>query len=204
MTSPRRDPRAVPRLLALAGPSGAGKTTLAEHLVRRWSGAGIAVGYVKHASHGFQMDRRGKDTARLGEACAVGVAVTGPEGTAYLERGGPRRADELARRFFPEARVVVVEGFREERHPTVLLADATAPVEVPRDGVGHVLAGYGPASRRRALAAVVGDRPVFARDELDALLAFLDRWLACVPSARPRRTRAPSPPRALPIGAAVP
>jgi len=169
-------PPSSPRLLALAGPSGAGKTMLAEHLVRTWVGAGIRVGYAKHASHGFQMDRPGKDSARLAEAGAVGVAVTGPEGTAFLESGAPSTAADLARRFFPDAEIVVVEGFREERLPTVLLAGETAPVEAPQGDAGRVLAGYGPASRRAALETVLGARPVFDRAQLDRLVEFLEAW----------------------------
>ncbi len=167
---------AAPLLLALSGPSGAGKTTLAEHLVRTWVGAGIRVGYAKHASHGFQMDRPGKDSARLTEAGAAGVAVTGPAGTAFLEAGAPSTAADLARRFFPDAELVVVEGFREERLPTVLLAGETAPVEPPDGDASRVLAGYGPASRRDALRAVLGARPVFDRGQLDGLVALLDAW----------------------------
>lgn len=169
---------APPLLLALSGPSGAGKTTLAEHLVRTWGGAGIRVGYAKHASHGFQMDRPGKDSARLAEAGAVGVAVTGPAGTAFLESGAPSTAGELARRFFPDADIVVVEGFREERLPTVLLAGEAAPVEAPEGDASRVVAGYGPASRRDDLRAALGARPVFDRDQLDRLVALLDAWRA--------------------------
>lgn len=178
MTSPPDRLGPPPLLLALSGPSGAGKTTLAEHLVRTWVRAGIRVGYAKHASHGFQMDRPGKDSARLTEAGAAGVAVTGPAGTAFLEAGAPSRAADLARRFFPDAELVVVEGFREERLPTVLLAGETAPVEPPDGDASRVLAGYGPASRRDALRAVVGARPVFDRGQLEGLVALLDAWRA--------------------------
>lgn len=167
---------ASPPLLALSGPSGAGKTTLAEHLVRTWVRAGVRVGFAKHTSHGFQMDRPGKDSARLTEAGAVGVAVTGPAGTAFLESGAPSPAGELARRFFADAEIVVVEGFREERLPTVLLAGEFAPVEAPEGDASRVVAGYGPASRRDALRAVLGVRPVFDREQLDELVALLDAW----------------------------
>jgi len=102
--------------------------------------------------------------------------VTGPAGTAFLEAGAPSRAADLARRFFPDAELVVVEGFREERLPTVLLAGETAPVEPPDGDASRVLAGYGPASRRDALRAVVGARPVFDRGQLEGLVALLDAW----------------------------
>jgi molybdopterin-guanine dinucleotide biosynthesis protein B len=199
----RRDaPRRPPLVLALAGPSGAGKTTLAEHLVRTWSGVGLRVGYVKHASHGFQMDRPGKDSARLSASGAAGVAVTGPEGTAFLEPVGPSTADRLVRRFFPDADVVVVEGFREEALPTVLIVGDASPIEIPGDDSGRVLAGYGPSGRRAALEELLGDRPVFERSQLGGLVEYLDRWRAGETKSA-SSTRARSGRATLPSGARV-
>jgi molybdenum cofactor guanylyltransferase len=56
--------------LCFAGFSGVGKTTLLERLTKRFTKEDIRVGYYKHDSHRFEMDKTGKDTARVREAGA--------------------------------------------------------------------------------------------------------------------------------------
>ncbi len=168
---------APPVLVALVGPSGAGKTTLAAALVRRWSAAGLRVGYVKHASHGFEMDRPGKDTDRVAGAGAAGVAVSGPSGTAYLERTESHDPLTLVARFFPTADVVVVEGFREAGLPAVVLTGDTEPAAAIAEARGKVLAAAAPAPRLGAARACAGAVAVFDRDDIVGIAAHLEAVL---------------------------
>ena len=46
--------------LCFAGFSGVGKTTLLEHLIKRFTAEEIRVGYYKHDSHRFEVDRAGQ------------------------------------------------------------------------------------------------------------------------------------------------
>lgn len=169
--------QAPPVLLALVGPSGAGKTTLAAALVRRWSATGLRVGYVKHASHGFQMDRPGKDTDRVAGAGALGVAVSGPGGTAYLERTETRDPTALVARFFPAADLVVVEGFREAGLPAVVLTGDTEPAAAIAEARGKVLALAAPAPRLAGARACAGAVAVFDRDDVVRIAAHLEAAL---------------------------
>lgn len=166
-----------PVLLALVGPSGAGKTTLATALVRRWSAAGLRVGYVKHASHGFQMDRPGKDTDRVAGAGALGVAVSGPGGTAYLERTETRDPTALVARFFPAADLVVVEGFREAGLPAVVLTGDAEPAAAVAEARGTVLCVAAPAGRLAATRACGRATTVFDRDDVVGIAAHLESAL---------------------------
>lgn len=110
----------VLRLIAFVGPSNSGKTSIVERLVPALSGRGLRVAYLKHASHGFEMDHKGKDTARIYESGAIGVVIAGNEGCAARLRGGGRRPpDELARLFFPDADLVLVEGFKDSALPKI-------------------------------------------------------------------------------------
>jgi len=166
-----------PVLVALVGPSGAGKTTLAAALVRRWSGAGLRAGYVKHASHGFEMDRPGKDTDRVAGAGAIGVAVSGPSGTAYLERAETRDPVALVGRFFRTADVVVVEGFREAGLPSVVLTGDADPAAAIAEARGQVLAVAAPVPRLGAARAGAGAVAVFDRDDIVGIAAHLETIL---------------------------
>jgi molybdopterin-guanine dinucleotide biosynthesis protein B len=163
-----------PHLLSLLGPSNAGKTTLAVRLVERWSAGGLAVGYLKHASHGFEMDRPGKDSARATAAGAVGVGVAGPEGTAFLE---PVRHEDprlLATRFLPHADVVVVEGFRDAALPAVVLAGADGAAAVLETARGEILAVVAPRESPAWEAAGARGLCRFERADESGLLSFLD------------------------------
>jgi molybdopterin-guanine dinucleotide biosynthesis protein B len=159
-------------VLSLLGDSGAGKTTLATALIARWKAVGLVVGYVKHASHGFEMDRPGKDSHRAGEAGADGVVVTGPGGTAFLEPA--ERSDDplhLVARFLPGRDVVVLEGFRDAALPSVVIA---ARDESPKTA-SH-------KSRGRLLAIVSTQpgparAPVYAPEAVSALALHLEREL---------------------------
>jgi molybdopterin-guanine dinucleotide biosynthesis protein MobB len=177
-----------PHLLKLVGASGAGKTTLAEALIRRLARRGLRVGYVKHAAHGFELDQSGKDSARAAAAGAAGVALVGPRGLAYLGAGERASAEEAAARFFPHADLVLIEGFRAARVPMLLFRSA------PRTGRAKVGAG-GPCwahvwATREEARRDAGTVPAFARDEVNALvLLLLERLGRFSTKKRARRAR---------------
>jgi molybdopterin-guanine dinucleotide biosynthesis protein B len=113
-----------PCVIGVVGASGAGKTTLLERLLPALRAQGLAVAAVKHASHGFEADRPGKDSQRLYEAGADAVALVSAAQVATFARprpGGPRLHDALAA-LPPGLDLVLVEGFSWEPVPRVVLA----------------------------------------------------------------------------------
>jgi len=68
-----------PYQLVIAGYSGAGKTTLIERCIEKFS-AQFKVGYFKHDAHRFQMDYAGKDTFRAQKAGAKTILINSSEG----------------------------------------------------------------------------------------------------------------------------
>ncbi len=108
-----------PPVIGFAGDSGVGKTTLLERLLPALRARGLAVGVVKHASHGFEADRRGKDSERLYRSGGQAVAVIGPDQIACFRRrepGPPTLAEALAA-LPPGLDLVLVEGFAAEPIP---------------------------------------------------------------------------------------
>ena len=98
------------------GPSGSGKTTLIEKLIRRLKAKGLRVGAVKHAHHGFTMDKPGKDSYRFRHAGAAAVSVVSPHATALLCRRPPRQAPaRWLMRAYPHLDIILVEGFRHTK-----------------------------------------------------------------------------------------
>ena len=63
------------RAFGIVGWSGAGKTTLIEHLLVQFASWGLSVSVIKHAHHGFDIDRPGKDSWRHREAGATEVML---------------------------------------------------------------------------------------------------------------------------------
>ena len=50
------------KIFGFAGWSGSGKTTLIEKIIPQITGRGLSVSVIKHAHHGFDVDKPGKDS----------------------------------------------------------------------------------------------------------------------------------------------
>jgi molybdopterin-guanine dinucleotide biosynthesis protein B len=139
---------AGPPVVALVGPSGSGKTTLLERLVVEFSRSGLRVGAVKHARHGFDFDRPGKDTWRFKAAGAAAVAAISPGALGLLRMGGGEMALAEAVGLLGDVDLVLVEGFGDQ---------AARCVEVR--GGGERGAGGRMPPGGRLLLAVAAARP---------------------------------------------
>jgi molybdopterin-guanine dinucleotide biosynthesis protein B len=137
------------RIFGFTGRSGAGKTTLIEALLPIFIRRGLTVSTMKHAHHGFDMDRPGKDTWRHRDAGAQEVMVVSGERWALLAEHrdpGEPDVDQLIERMNP-VDLLLIEGFRAHSHPKI---------EVFRPSLGKDLL-WRPGSD---IVAVAGDAPV--------------------------------------------
>ena len=163
------------RLLKVVGPSGSGKTSLAESLIRRWKAQGWKVGYLKHASHGFDLDRPGKDSYRATAAGAEGVALVSPTTVAMIERATIREPEDLVAGFFDGYDVVLIEGFRLADLPTILFLDANGHFASKSRRPDQVFARVWPDARGAA-----SDRSgvsAFERDDVRGIAAIVEERL---------------------------
>jgi molybdopterin-guanine dinucleotide biosynthesis adapter protein len=114
------------RVIGFAGWSGAGKTTLIVKLIPRLRARGLTVSTLKHAHHGFDVDKPGKDSYLHREAGAAEVLVSSARRWVLMhELNGAAEFPlvELLRRLSP-VDLVLVEGFKTHPH---------AKIEVHRD-----------------------------------------------------------------------
>ncbi|MBB2205569.1 molybdopterin-guanine dinucleotide biosynthesis protein B [Gluconacetobacter takamatsuzukensis] len=101
-------------IMGITGRSGAGKTTLMVRLLETLAARGLRVSTIKHAHHGFDMDRPGKDSHRHRTAGAHEVLVASDTRWALLHEqqpAPPPTLPDLIARMAP-ADLILVEGFR--------------------------------------------------------------------------------------------
>jgi len=130
------------RIIGLAGWSGSGKTTLITKLIPRLLARGVKVSTLKHAHHGFDMDKPGKDSFMHREAGATEVLISSAKRWAILHE---LRAEEewdlsaLVAKMSP-VDLVLVEGFKRDAFPKLEIHRAAngKPLLYPQDP--HIVA----------------------------------------------------------------
>jgi molybdopterin-guanine dinucleotide biosynthesis protein B len=107
------------RIIGLAGWSGSGKTTLITKLIPCLLARGLRVSTLKHAHHGFDLDKPGKDSFVHRVAGATEVIISSAKRWAILHelREEPEwdMADLIAK--MSPVDLVLVEGFKRDAFP---------------------------------------------------------------------------------------
>lgn len=131
-------PLSVP-VLGFAAASGTGKTTLLRRLIPVLMGGGVRVAVVKHSHHDFEIDKAGKDSYELRKAGAAQTLITSPYRTAWIEEHSsafePTLASSLARLDASSVDLVVVEGFKWEQFPKIVVHRGSVPLPALRSDV---------------------------------------------------------------------
>lgn len=112
------------RVIGFVGSSGSGKTTLLEQVLPLLRQAGVRVGVIKHAHHGFDMDRPGKDSYRARAAGATQVLVASRERWVLMSEATTPAAEPDFRamlgKFDPgQVDLIIAEGFSGEAYPKI-------------------------------------------------------------------------------------
>ncbi len=165
-------------VLGVVGWSGSGKTTLISGLIPHLAASGLRISTIKHAHHGFDLDRPGKDSHRHREAGAREVLVASARRWALMHEldtdAEEPPLDALLGRLAP-ADLVLVEGFKAFPYPKI---------EVHRPSLGrsalwpddpHIVAVASDA----ALPAC--RRPVLALNEMGSLCHWIRQFISGTP-----------------------
>jgi len=108
-------------VFGIAGWSGSGKTTLLEKLIPELTARRLRVSVVKHAHHGFDLDRPGKDSYRHREAGATQVLMLSGRRWVLMHelRDDPEPTLDEQLRLLAPCDVVLIEGFKAAAVPKV-------------------------------------------------------------------------------------
>jgi len=176
------------KIIGFVGDSGSGKTTLVEQLISRFVGAGLRVAAIKHAHHGFDIDRPGKDSYRLRSAGAAQVLLASDERWVLMSEepeidAGAALARHLAR--LDPCDLVILEGFRGQAG-VAFIEVRRAVQQRPLGGQDGESALRPPPAGRVAIASDVAAAaaghdsglPVLDLNDVEAIAQFIARRLA--------------------------
>lgn len=127
-------------ILCFIGRSNCGKTTLVAQVVAELCSRGFLVGALKHASHGFHMDKPGKDTFHFREAGAHAIGIASDTERAVItttER--PTTLHELAAALPDELDIIICEGFASYDAPKIGVHRDESPLPAGLDGIVAVV-----------------------------------------------------------------
>jgi molybdopterin-guanine dinucleotide biosynthesis protein B len=99
----------------VAAASNSGKTTLIEKVVAILKSRGLSVAVVKHASVGFDLDKRGKDSWRFQQAGADTVVLVGPGRMAIMKTISHEPSQQELVQATGNVDIVIHEGFKKNR-----------------------------------------------------------------------------------------
>ena len=160
------------KVFGIAGYSGSGKTTLLEKLIPQFTARGLTVSVIKHAHHGFDIDRPGKDSYRHRAAGASEVLLSCNVRWALMHErrdGSDVTLDELLARLAP-CDLVLVEGFKQEPIPKL-------EVYRPESGKPPLFPGRSDIVGVASTGEIATSLPCLALDDVAAIADFVMQTL---------------------------
>jgi molybdopterin-guanine dinucleotide biosynthesis protein B len=104
-------------IISIVGKSGVGKTTALERVIGELKRRGYKVGTVKHDTHGFDLDKPGKDSWRHAQAGSDAVVISGPHKMALIRQlEAEMPLDEIVR-LMGNVDLVITEGYKRGDKP---------------------------------------------------------------------------------------
>jgi molybdopterin-guanine dinucleotide biosynthesis protein B len=106
-------------VISMVGKSGVGKTTALERVIREIKRRGYRVGTIKHDTHGFDVDRPGKDSWRHAQAGSDAVVISGPHKMALIRRlDSEVSLDEIVS-LLGDLDLIITEGYKKGDKPKI-------------------------------------------------------------------------------------
>lgn len=158
----------TPNIVSIIGKSNSGKTTLLEKLVADLTRKGYAIGTVKHAHHGLDIDKKGKDSWRHRNAGAKAtLVISDSQITLIRDENSPAR--EAITRYLEDMDLILVEGFKKMKVNKIEVFRTDGPHDHPLDLEDDHLVAF------VSDAEYACNVPTFGLDEIESISAFLEK-----------------------------
>lgn len=163
-------------VVSLVGLSGVGKTTALERIIRELKRRGYRVGTVKHDTHGFEIDKPGKDSWRHAQAGSDIVVISGPQKMALIRQLDEEMPLDEVVDLMRDVDIVITEGYKRGDRPKIEVTRSERGRELLCEA-GELLA---------IMTDYVVDMPVpqFALEDARGLVDLLEELEIAVASRR--------------------
>lgn len=135
---------------------------------------GFSLGVVKHSGHPFPLDHQEKDTYRLSQSGAEGVAFVSKGQIGFygkMDENDPLILDRLEQSFFSDRDIVLTEGFKKGGKPKIAVLTKGKEDQLIKEIDGSILATVGESPVRT-------DVPHFQPEDAQGLVDIIvDRFL---------------------------
>ncbi len=162
----KRPASASVALVAFAGFSNSGKTTVLEKLIREMTLRGLRVGTIKHDVHGFEMDRPGKDTWRHKQAGASATIISSPRQIGMVKDVDHDHDPLELAQLLPGMDLILLEGYKRADIPKI---------EIYRSGVSKNRCCVNDPNLMAVVSDIEQDNgvPCFGHNDISAIADFL-------------------------------
>jgi len=106
-------------IISVVGKSQVGKTTLLERLIAELKRRGYRLGTIKHDTHGFEIDKPGKDSWRHAQAGSDAVLISSPEKLALIKRLDREKSLDELLAYLGDVDLVLTEGYKSGDKPKI-------------------------------------------------------------------------------------
>jgi molybdopterin-guanine dinucleotide biosynthesis protein B len=106
-------------LISVVGKSGVGKTTVLEKIIHELKHRGYRLGTIKHDTHGFEIDKPGKDSWRHAQAGSDAVVISGPQRLALIRKLPSEMPLEEIIPLMGDVDIVITEGYKSGDRPKI-------------------------------------------------------------------------------------
>lgn len=158
----------TPVIISIVGFSDSGKTTLMTALIPVLKKLGVKVSTIKHAAHGFDMDRSGKDTFRHKQAGADAVVAASKNTIALVKDIKVELSPlKIVQTYLFDADLVIVEGYKKYDLPKIETLGFGEPHDPIFAGDKNLIAIVGPSP------PTPSETPVFAFNDMEKLAGLI-------------------------------